>query len=224
MRSSQLLSSLAGLASISHAAPAPPTPFLAQGQTINQVQAGYKLLDGPTEMAATYAKFGKVVPEQVAQAASAVTKPKWLKSKPIAARDPQVSGTVTATPGSYDSFYLEPVKVGSQTFNLDFDTGSSDLWVLGSTLKGSVTNAAAHTYYTPSASAQSLSGATWNISYGDGSGASGNVYTDTVSVGAATVVGQDVENANQASASFLTQATDGLVGLVSSNTCIILTQ
>ena len=37
------------------------------------------------------------------------------------------SGSVTATPQQYDSEYLCPVTIGSQTFTLDFDTGSSDL-------------------------------------------------------------------------------------------------
>lgn len=47
------------------------------------------------------------------------------------------TGTVVATPQQYDSEYLCPVTIGSQTFTLDFDTGSSDLWVLGSGLSSS---------------------------------------------------------------------------------------
>lgn len=65
------------------------------------------------------------------------------------------------------------------------------------------------------------SGETWNISYGDGSGASGVVYADTVVVGGATVTGQAVEAATSVSAEFQSGASDGLLGLgyESGNTC-----
>lgn len=72
-----------------------------------------------------------------------------------------------------------------------------------------------HTLYNPgsSSTAQILSGQTWNITYGDGSGASGNVYTDVVSVGTTTVTGQAVELAEQVSASFEQDNGAGLLGL-----------
>ena len=70
-----------------------------------------------------------------------------------------------------------------------------------------------HTYYSPGSTAQRLAGETWSISYGDGSSASGNVYTDTVTIGGTTVTGQAVESADTASSSFTTGAPDGLVGL-----------
>lgn len=37
-------------------------------------------------------------------------------------------GTVTANPTEYDSQYLEAVTIGGQQFQLDFDTGSADLY------------------------------------------------------------------------------------------------
>jgi hypothetical protein len=62
--------------------------------------------------AKVYKKFGKDAPSHVVAAAAAVT------------------GSVTATPeDAYDSEYLAPVTVGSTTLNLDFDTGSADLYV-----------------------------------------------------------------------------------------------
>ena len=74
---------------------------------------------------------------------------------------------------------------------------------------------AGHTIYTPSKSSTSklLSGETWDISYGDGSSASGNVYTDNVSVGKATVTAQAVECAETVSAEFVSDTSDGLLGL-----------
>jgi len=63
-----------------------------------------------------------------------------------------------------------------------------------------------------------VSGATWQISYGDGSGASGDVYKDTVSVGPVKATGQAVEAASKISAQFTKdQNNDGLLGLAFSS-------
>ena len=70
--------------------------------------------------------------------------------------------------------------------------------------------------YSPSKSttARLDSGESWSISYGDGSSASGNVYLDTVKVGATTVTNQGVELAQTVSAQFQQDtANDGLLGL-----------
>jgi hypothetical protein len=58
-----------------------------------------------------------------------------------------------------------------------------------------------------------MSGSTWNITYGDGSGASGDVGTDTVALGAVTITGQAVELANSISSQFIRDASDGILGL-----------
>ena len=72
-----------------------------------------------------------------------------------------------------------------------------------------------HNIYNPSSSstAKELSGETWSISYGDGSSASGNVYTDTVVVGGTTVTSQAVEAAETISSEFAQDESDGLLGL-----------
>ena len=72
-----------------------------------------------------------------------------------------------------------------------------------------------HTIYNPakSSSAKEASGS-WNISYGDGSSASGNVYSETVTLGDLAIPGQAVELAKKLSASFLQDSgNDGLLGL-----------
>ncbi|KAL9606639.1 MAG: hypothetical protein Q9179_000225 [Wetmoreana sp. 5 TL-2023] len=151
---------------------------------------------GPAAVLSTYEKYNAPAPEDVVKAA--------------AAND----GTVTTTPEQYDSEYLTPVTIGGQTLNLDFDTGSSDLWVFSSELTSSQSNG--HSVYNPalSTTAKPLSGYTWSITYGDRSSASGDVYMDTVKVGTTTVTTQAVELAQQVSAQFQQDTdNDGLLGL-----------
>jgi hypothetical protein len=61
---------------------------------------------------------------------------------------------------------------------------------------------------------QPIQGATFSISYGDGSGAGGVVGTDTVDIGGATATKQAVELATAVTSAFIQDtANDGLVGL-----------
>ncbi|KAG0650345.1 Aspergillopepsin-1 [Hyphodiscus hymeniophilus] len=125
-------------------------------------------------------------------------------------------GSVSAEP-SGGAEYLIPVTVGGEQLNLDLDTGSADLWVFSSLQPASQRRG--HAYYTSSDSStyQALSGSTWNIQYADRSGASGVAGTDTVTVGGTTVLGQCVELAKTVSSSFVSDASDGLIGMAFSN-------
>jgi len=123
-------------------------------------------------------------------------------------------GTVTATPETGDSEFLAPISIGGQTMNMDFDSGSSDLWVFNTQL--STQSQAGHTNFDPTKSSTFalMQGASFSISYGDGSGAAGNVGTDTVNIGGATVTSQAIELATAVSASFVQDtSSNGLVGL-----------
>ncbi|KAF3901977.1 Aspergillopepsin-F [Orbilia brochopaga] len=121
------------------------------------------------------------------------------------------SGSVTANPGESDLEYTCPVDINGQQFNLDFDTGSADLWVYGSDMP-SDQQGDHHIYKT--SKAKKISGSSWSISYGDGSSASGDVYSDTVTIGGVVVKNQGVEAATDVSDSFTQDSTnDGLVGL-----------
>ncbi|KAF2459071.1 aspergillopepsin A precursor [Lineolata rhizophorae] len=124
------------------------------------------------------------------------------------------NGEVAAIPEDNEALFLSPVTIGGQTLNLDFDTGSSDLWVFSTALDRS--DIGRHTAYDPDQSStfRALDGEEFDISYGDGSGASGVVGTDVVDIGGATVTEQAVELATAVSQSFVEDANaDGLVGL-----------
>lgn len=87
-------------------------------------------------------------------------------------------------------------------------------WVFNTKLPSS--SQSGHTIYDPTKSTtfQAINGATFNISYGDGSFALGDVGTDTVDIGGATVTQQAVELPTEVAASFASDtASNGLVGL-----------
>ena len=98
-----------GLASVASALPhAQPR----KGFTVNQLTrqtANPKTLNLPAQYAKFLAKYGATVPQSLKDAAS--------------------KGTAVTKPEEYDSEYLTPVDVGGTTLNLDFDTGSADLYV-----------------------------------------------------------------------------------------------
>ena len=90
-------------------------------------------------------------------------------------------------------------------------------WVFSSELPANEQNG--HNIYNPAKSSTSKvsNGETWSISYGDGSSASGNVYTDVVNVGGTSVSGQAVELAQKISSEFAQDQSDGLLGLAFSS-------
>ena len=89
------------------------------------------------------------------------------------------SGVVIASPAAGDVEYLSPVTIGGQTMNMDFDSGSSDLWVFSSQL--SKAEQTGHTVFdiAKSTTFKMLKGQSYSISYGDGSFSAGNVYVIT---------------------------------------------
>jgi len=130
-------------------------------------------------------------------------------------------GEVPAEDIQNDSMYLCEVDIGTpaQKLYLDFDTGSSDLWVWSTELpKSTLSGANAQKQqiaFDPSKSStfEKLSGATWKISYGDSSSASGDVGTDVISLGGLPIKGQAIELAKDLSQQFATGNGSGLLGL-----------
>ncbi|RAR11873.1 acid protease [Stemphylium lycopersici] len=177
--------------------------------SVEQVPRSTYLKNGPEQKVKALRKHGKAVPDSLLKAAEE------RASNTVVAAAAE-SGSAPATPGDeYDSLYLSPVTIGSTTVHLDFDTGSSDLWVFSSLQAR--TQLTGHDYYTVDQS-KVKSGYSWRISYGDGSGASGKVYADKVQVGAVTATSQAVEAATSVSSAFTQDTdTDGLLGLAMSS-------
>ncbi|KAI0424238.1 secreted aspartic proteinase precursor [Xylaria sp. FL1042] len=185
------------------AVPAPEPGRFTVSQTRN---VNFKR-HGPAQVAKTYLKYGKPVPAELAAALGMTN-------------DKRSEGSVATQPQEYDSEWLTPVQIGTpaQTLNLDFDTGSSDLWVFSTDTSSRYVNG--QTQYSPSKSSSSskLSGAKWDIAYGDGSSSSGIVYTDVVTIGGLSVTKQAVESAQTVSSSFTSESDlDGLLGLAFSS-------
>ncbi|KAE8447427.1 hypothetical protein EG329_010841 [Mollisiaceae sp. DMI_Dod_QoI] len=97
--------------------------------------------------------------------------------------------TVQATLDNEETLYFANATLGTpaQSFRLHIDTGSSDLWVNSATssfckAKGSPC-AFAGTYSANSSSTYSYIASDFNISYVDGSGASGDYVTDAFTIG-----------------------------------------
>lgn len=166
--------------------------------------------NGARSVYKTYLKYGVPVPEDLVEA---VVHTDAL----YAAEVKRTTGSAAAVPIDTDDVaYVTPVTIGTppQTLELDFDTGSSDLWVFSSHTPASQVHG--QQIYTPnkSSTAKLLSGHTWSITYGDGSASKGNVYTDNFTVGGLTVTSQAVQCAQQVSASFTSEGhMDGLLGL-----------
>lgn len=201
MHFTQLFAASAALVTVVTAAPTVEGSGTVDSQfTVSREDTGRRFTKfGPKAIARAHAKFGMPVADNVKAAMAGM-----------------VSGTVSADPEMNDIEYLSPVQIGTppQTVMLDFDTGSSDLWVFSGQLPPA--QQAGHQLYRPtkSSSAKQLMGSTWSISYGDNSGASGNVFTDKVSIGGVTVTTQAVEAAQSISAQFAQdEANDGILGL-----------
>lgn len=159
--------------------------------------------NGPLALARALAKYGQPVPAQLKAAADKTSK----------GQQKRATGTAVANSDQGDLEYLVQVSIGTpaQNLNLDFDTGSSDLWVFSN----ETPNPGSHNLYQPgqSSTSQLANGETWSITYGDQSSSSGDVYFDTVTVGGLSVTGQAVESAQQVSAQFASGDSDGLLGL-----------
>lgn len=135
----------------------------------------------------------------------------------------QADGThapVTATDQMSDSFYTCPISIGTpaQVVDVNFDSGSADLWVWSTKLDHQTQEAGEGSgikIFDPKKSEtfKNAIGYTWKIAYGEGSGASGTVGNDTVKIGDITIQNQHIELAQEVSSQFQTESSSGLLGL-----------
>ncbi|RPD68640.1 acid protease [Lentinus tigrinus ALCF2SS1-7] len=113
-----------------------------------------------------------------------------------------------------DEYWAGTITIGSnkQSFLIDFDTGSSDLWVPSTNCTSSTCNGKDKYNATASTTSVHKSGQ-FSISYGDGSSVSGPVYTDTVTVAGVTAKNQYFAPVTTLSSSFAGDARDGILGM-----------
>ena len=217
---------------------AAPTTHLRKGRSfkVNRVRnVNFSRYNGTAELVRAYGKWGMELPEGLASIRNTVQEdngdgldagsvsptaaPAASSSASGNSLTPSGNGSgeigdVTTTPEPQDVEFLSPVEIGGQTINMDFDTGSSDLWVFNTQLNQA--GQADRIVYDPTKSPtfKLMQGASFSISYGDGSSVQGDVGTDTVNIGGAVVENQAVELATAVSGSFLKdKQNDGLVGL-----------
>ncbi|KAH9944776.1 aspartic peptidase domain-containing protein [Amylocystis lapponica] len=104
------------------------------------------------------------------------------------------------------------VQIGTpgQSFVIDFDTGSADLWVPSSNCG----SCGSHAEFDSSSSSTYQAGSgSFSISYQDGSSAEGDVASDTVSVAGVAVTDQTFSPVTTESGEFQSDPADGLMGM-----------
>ncbi|KAI1795524.1 acid protease [Ganoderma leucocontextum] len=113
-----------------------------------------------------------------------------------------------------DTEWAGTISIGTppQKFLIDFDTGSSDLWVPSASCSSS-TCKAKHRFSTSKSSSARKQSGSFSIHYGDGSTVSGPVYTDIVTVAGVSAYSQAFSPVTTLSSSFSSDPIDGILGL-----------
>ncbi|KAJ3966840.1 acid protease [Lentinula raphanica] len=132
----------------------------------------------------------------------------------IQAREVQRQDEESLTDENDDSEWAGTIAIGNpkQKFLVDFDTGSSDLWI-PSSLCSSTSCSSKSEYDANSSSTSQIETGTFSIQYGDGSSVSGPIYTDTVSVAGVNVQNQTFSAVTNLSSLFASDPVDGVFGL-----------
>lgn len=180
--------------------------------SLKQVRNPTYQFNGALAVLKTHLKYGTTAPDYLVRAMLATSSAS--RTAEILRRS---TGSAAAVPiNDMDTAYITPVSIGTppQTLWLDFDSGSSDLWVFSNYMP--LAQLQGQTPYAPnkSSSAKQLGGHSWSIRYGDGSNSGGSVFVDTITVGGLTVANQSIGCAQLVSSSFTREMhMDGLAGL-----------
>ncbi|CAE6425498.1 unnamed protein product [Rhizoctonia solani] len=151
---------------------------------------------------ASLTKEGVIVPSALAAFTKRV-QAKYARGNAAHKKNTVWAGTIT-------------IGTPAQSFLVDFDTGSADIWVPNSSCNSG--GCSGHNSYDPSASSTSVAkSGDFSIQYGDGSTSSGPIYTDTVTVAGMTATKQYFSAVTSESESFSSDPSDGLVGLAFSS-------
>ncbi|KAM0452876.1 hypothetical protein ACHAO4_005295 [Trichoderma viride] len=190
---------LASSASAAVAQPRNTAEATPKGEEFSITQIKNERWKGPNAPAAyiaALAKYSPTIPDSIKHAIRVNPDLRRKFGKLINAGNQTGTGVATPSPGG-DAEYVLPVQIGTppQTLPLNLDTGSSDFWVLSTDTYPSQVEG--QTLYKPNNSTTSkrLSGESWVIQYGDGSSASGIVYTDRVQIGNTFFATQAIESA-----------------------------
>lgn len=93
---------------------------------------GAEFRDGEAAMGRAYRKFGIPVPESHTsnKVVTSDSKYKNLTDEAVATNGGTVASKIAAaTEQEGDTSFLSPITIGGQSLNMNFDTGSSDLYV-----------------------------------------------------------------------------------------------
>jgi aspergillopepsin I len=173
-------------------------------------------LDLPSTLLQVCHKYNISVPQDVANAAAASHQRQRRRRDELLKRTDLKHTEVAAIPHYYDAEYLCDVEIGTppQHFNLNFDTGSSDLWVYGTSMPAEQMHGQARYNPNSSPSASKLDGEYWFAGYIDGGYVGGDVYMDKATVGGLEVEAQGVQVANLAFEEITQDGEmDGILGL-----------
>ncbi|KAJ5178303.1 Peptidase aspartic catalytic [Penicillium coprophilum] len=188
---------------------------------VERVKRNGDVAHGPAALRKAYRKFGidetTLNGVDVSDFQPFDTKHTTTASVKVAKEDAvnsEQTGAVDATSVDGDVEFVSPVNIGGQTFDMNFDSGSADMWVLSSKLPKSLRSS--REVYEPSKSSsfEELNNSTFKIKYGDSSYATGEVGKDDVSIGGVKVAGQSFGLATDISQTFAEDTkSNGIVGL-----------
>ncbi|KAJ4307284.1 hypothetical protein N0V88_000667 [Collariella sp. IMI 366227] len=171
-------------------------PIARRSVTVNLAPNPDYAPNGPAAYARALQKWGAEVPQSLAQSLAV------MKGAAYSVKE--------------DREYLSRVGFGTplQWLDVDLDTGSADVWVYSSETRKSVAGNRPVWVIEDSKTARKVENTTWMISYGDGSRAWGNVWTDTICLGSITLPNATLESAVSASSSLTFDPDlDGIFGL-----------